>query len=425
MKFLLRSVKVVDTKSTFNDKVVNILIEDGVIKNIGTHKVICDHEYDCKGLLISNGWCDMWAHFNDPGEEHKEDIYSGIGAAIAGGYTSVSLLPNTRPVVQEKSGISYMISKSLGYPLTINPYCAVSDQCKGEELTEMIDANHSGAVAFTDGIKPIWHTDIFLKALIYMQKFDGLLINKPEEKWLSQFGSMHEGTVSTVMGLKGMPAVAEEIMIERDLRLLRYAEKGRVHFATISTRKSVDLIRNAKKEGLDVTCSVSIWNLLYTDSNVEGYKTDFKLNPPLRTKEDRKALIKGIKDDTIDVIVSNHQAHDEECKKLEFDLADFGAIALQTMLPCILNLTPKVEFEKLLEKVTRTPREILKLKHTSIEEGSLADLTLFDPELKWYFNEKSNQSKSINSPLYNQELTGKVQGVILGEKHYFDSSLTS
>ncbi|SMD33241.1 dihydroorotase [Reichenbachiella faecimaris] len=413
MNILLREAKILDPQSPHHNKVVNIHIKDGQIAAIDKKEHKADTIIEAKGLLLSAGWFDMKSHFNDPGNEHKEDLASGAAAAAKGGFTGVATLPNTSPVVQTKGNVEYVLSKSKSYLIDIYPMAAVTLDTNGEDLTEMLDLHAAGAVAFTDGEKPIWHTDMMLKSLIYLQKIGGLLINQAEDQLLTRFGSMNEGTVSTILGLKGMPTLAEHLMIKRDLDLLKYAG-GKIHFSNISSKESVNLIKKAKKKGLQVTCDVSIHHLIHTDEDLMGYDSHYKINPPLRTEKDRKALIKGLQEGVIDVIVTAHTPQDEENKKLEFDLAGFGISGLQTMLPSLLKLGKELEPSLWIEKVTTNPRSILKLDLPTIKENQIANLTLFDPKAKWTLNDQSNKSKSRNSPFFNQELTGKVKAVCNG-----------
>ncbi|UXX79649.1 dihydroorotase [Reichenbachiella carrageenanivorans] len=410
MNIFLRDAKILDPHSPHHNKVVNIHIKDGLIVAIDKNEHPADTIIEAKGMLISTGWFDMKAHFNDPGTEHKEDLSSGAAAAAFGGFTGVAIMPNTEPVIQTKGSVEYVRSKSNTFLTDIYPMAAVTLDTKGEDLTEMLDLHEAGAIAFTDGDKPIWHTDMMLKSLIYLQKIDGLLINQPEDQLLTRFGSMNEGAVSTVLGLKGMPTLAEHLMIKRDLDLLKYAG-GKIHFSNISTKESVSLIKKAKKKGLQVSCDVSIHHLMHIDEDLMGYDSNYKINPPLRTDKDRRALIKGLKEDVIDAIVSAHTPQDEESKKLEFDRAEFGIAGLQTMLPTLLQLGKELDPSTWIEKLTTSPRMILKLPTSTVAKNQVANLTLFDPKAKWTLNDQSNQSKSRNSPYFNQSLTGKVKAI--------------
>lgn len=421
MDILLHSVEILDPSSPWHRKKTNVRISNGIIAEMGE---VQDGEMkiDAKDLKLSVGWFDMRASFGDPGFEYKEDIENGSRAAAAGGFTEIALLPNTQPVIQSKNEISYLRSRNTANLTQIHPIAAVTINTRGEELTEMIDLYKAGAVAFSDGSKPLWHTDICLKTLQYLQKFDGLLINRPEDRMLTAFGSMNEGINSTVLGLKGMPALAEELMIARDIKLLKYTG-GRIHFATISSARSVELIRKAKAQGLNVSCDIAAHQIAFDDSFLMDFDTNYKVNPPLRLKEDIEALISGLEDQTIDVIVSGHTPHEADSKKLEFDLAEFGMIGLQTVYPVLQNISNRIPFENLIEKITSSPRKLLNLKVPEIKKGEKANLTLFDPQKNWVLDDKSNRSKSKNSPFYNQSLAGKAVGVFNQDKFILDDDL--
>jgi dihydroorotase len=292
----------------------------------------------------------------------------------------------------------------------IHPLAAITKGCKGDELTDMIDLHEAGAVAFTDGLKPLWHTDIFLKTLQYLQKFNGLLIDHPEDIWLNLFGQMHEGPQSALLGLKGMPRISEEIAVSRNIKLLEYAG-GCLHFARISSAKSVNLIRTAKKKGLNVSCDITGFQALLLDEHLENFDPNFKTNPPLREKTDADSLVKGLSDGTIDVICSGHLPVDDESKFLEFDQADFGMINLQTFASQLTSLSEEVKMEDLILKVTEAPRQLLRLEPLKIDVEEKANLTLFDPNREWEFNSENNFSKSRNSPWLNKKLKGKAVAV--------------
>ncbi|WP_458332014.1 dihydroorotase [Peijinzhouia sedimentorum] len=418
MKILLKNVSILDPRSIHNSLKKNILIENGVIKSISDDILSADKLVDAGGGFVSPGWFDMQAHFADPGFEHKEDLESGANAAAAGGFTGVAILPNTKPVIQSKNAVT---SVSKGNPhrlVQIFPIAAVSLETEGEDLTEMLDLSNAGAVAFSDGLKPVWHPDILLKSLQYLQPINGLLINRPEDKLLSRFGTMHEGLVSTHLGLKGIPSLAEELMVARDIEILRYTN-GRIHFSNISCEGSVQRIKEAKAEGMQITCDVAAHQLLFTDEDVADFDTNHKVNPPLRSKRDREALIEGLKDGTIDVIVSSHQPQDVESKNLEFDLAENGIIALQTVYPILNSLKDQLSIELLIDKLALAPRKLLGLEVPTITEGAEANLSIFHPDTNWTFDKNNNFSKSENSPFFGKELKGKVIGVIRGEFQEF------
>lgn len=412
MEFLIRAALIVNSNSPHHLSQKDLLISNGKIAKIGD---VPDYEgeiIEVQGLRVSPGWFDMRAHYHDPGEEHKEDLESGSAAAAAGGFTEVLLLPNTTPCADSKNVVAYYEKWNRGAAVKLHAAAAISQKCEGRQLTEMIDLYRAGALAFTDGTAPVWHTDIMLKSLQYLQKINGLLINRPEDQMLTAFGTMHEGEVSTRMGVKGMPATSEEVMIKRDLQLLEYVG-GRLHFSLLSTQGAVELVRQAKKQGLKVTADVGIHHLIFEDEalRLRAYDTNLKVSPPFRLREDRMALIEGLKDGTIDVIVSDHQPHDQESKKLEFDLADFGVIGQQSFYAELLSVFGE-ETDLMIEKITSSPRFILGVKQPRISEGEEACLTLYSPEGSWHYSTDVNQSKSEASPFMGQDMKGKVVGIV-------------
>jgi len=410
MKILIKQAKILDENSTYHKKTVDVLITKGQIRKIGkslTDKA--DKEINGKGCLLSIGWFDMQTVSGDPGNEHKEDFSSLKAAALAGGFTAIAVLPKNKPVTQSKNDISYL--KNQSDAVDIYPVAAVTRDTKGEELTEMIDLHTAGAIAFSDGLRTIWHTDILLKSLQYLQKFDGLLINRPEDIYLNMFGVMNEGESSTMLGMKGMPVLSEVLSIKRDLEVLNYAG-GKLHFSNVSTLEGIKLIKSAKKSGLNVTCDIASFQTSFTDNDLNDFDTNLKVNPPFRSKKDNTALLKALQDGTIDVIVSSHQPHDEESKKLEFDLADFGVSSLQTTASDLCRMAKDVDIELLINKVTKAPRELLGQEVPTIAEGEKANLTLLDPNAEWKLDATTNKSKSANSPFWSKNLKGRVKAVI-------------
>lgn len=420
MKILLQSPEIIDASSPFHQQEKNVLITNGRIAEIGDKNYSADKVIPAKGMKLSIGWFDLGTFVGDPGLEHKEDLESAAKAATAGGFTEIAILPNTAPSVQSKNEVSYITRNNDSRLVQIHALASVTKNNKGEELTEMIDLHEAGAVGFTDGLKPIWHTDILLKSLQYLQKFNGLLIDHPEDTWLNLFGQMHEGINSTMLGLKGMPRIAEDIAVSKNIEILGYAG-GRLHFARISSAKSLEMIRAAKKK-LNLSCDMASYQPLLDDSLLSTFDTNYKVNPPLREKADNEALIKALKDGTIDVLCSGHTPHEEESKSLEFDLADFGMINLQTFGANLTALSKLIGWDVLLEKVTTKPRQLLELEIPKIAVDEKANLTLFDPNRVWTFDEKTNFSKAKNSPWYGTEITGKAVAVFNNSKHWFDLS---
>ncbi len=413
MEIIIRSARIVDTGSAFHNQVKDILISNGKIKKIGSklQNTSKAKEVKADNLHVSLGWFDLNTYLADPGYEQKETIETGCAAAAFGGFTHICCMPNTQPVTQTKSQIEYVLRKSANEIVSVHPLGAVSENTEGYNLAEMYDMHGAGAVAFSDGIKPSANAGMIERALLYVKAFDGLIMNHAEEKSISKNGSMNEGATSTKLGLPGAPALAEEIAVNRDLYILEYTE-SKLHLLDVSLRRSVELIRAAKKKGLKISSSVNAYNLMLDETAVGNYKTNFKVNPHLRSKEDIAALIKGIADGTIDTITSAHQPHDEECKNLEFDKADFGMIGLETSFAVSnTSLKDKVELSKIIETISNNPRRIIGLEN-KIEEGAEADLTLFNPELKWIFASSNIKSKSKNTPFVGTSFIGKALGVI-------------
>lgn len=409
MKLLLKNARIFDPSSIHHGEIRDILIEDGVIQQIG-EDLAGQEIWDLESKMITPGFVDLFAHFNEPGFEHKEDISSGIEAALSGGFTDVCLIPNTHPVVETKSDVRYFISRS-GKEIDLYPIGAVSEGARGENLTEILDLNQAGAIAFSDGLHPIWNAELLLKALQYVQKFDGLIIDRAKDIHLAQFSQMHEGEVSTSLGMKGEPALSEEIALKKSLDILKYAG-GRMHFTHLSTAKGVDLIKNAKREGLRVTCDVAIHQLLYTDRNLMDFDANYKVDPPFRTERDRKALINGLKTGVIDAIVSSHQPQDVESKELEFDLADPGICSLPTVYSSLISIMDELPLDTSISKITAGPRKILNMPEVKIEVGNVVKLAVFDDKREWKLDASTNPSKSKNTPMYNTSLVGKCIGTI-------------
>ncbi|HEU5290096.1 MAG TPA: dihydroorotase [Cyclobacteriaceae bacterium] len=418
MKILIQAAKILNTGSPFHKKEKNILIQNGRITEIGDKNYQADKVIKAEGMILSAGWFDLGTFIGDPGLEHKEDLESGAKTAVAGGFTEIAVLPNTIPNIQTKNDVNYLTRGNDNRLLQIHPLASVTKNNKGEELTEMIDLHEAGAAGFTDGLKPIWHTDIFLKSLQYLQKFNGVLIDHPEDIWLNMFGQMHEGLQSTMLGLKGMPRIAEEVAISRNLKLLNYAG-GRLHLSRLSTSKAVGLIRSAKNK-MNVTCDIAAYQPLLDDTMLAGFDTNYKVNPPLREKADNDALIKGLNDGTIDVICSGHLPQDAESKSIEFDLADAGMINLQTFASNLVSLSEVVNWDILIDKVTNGPRTVLNVETPVIDVEAKANLTLLDPNFTWTFDDETNLSKSKNSPWLGQTLTGKAVAVFNNGRHWLD-----
>jgi len=422
MRTYIKAVKVINPASQWHNQSVDLLLQDGKIMEINPSG---DTQADCiieeSQLYASPSWVDMRVFSGEPGEEYREDFESLARVLECGGFGTALLMPNTNPTIQNKADIKTVLAHNKFQVSQILPAAAITINCDGENLNEMLDAHHAGAVAFTDGSQPLWNSDILVKSLQYLQKFNGLLINFPQDHKLALFGQMNEGIVSTGLGLKGIPHLAEEIVIQRDLELLQYAG-GKIHFSCISSAKSVQMIRDAKVKGLKVTCDVNIHHLILDDENLQSFDPNYKVLPPLRTQKDIEALIEGVNDSTIDSIVSGHQPHVQDHKKMEFDLAAFGIMGAQIVLPLYQKfLSKRIKLEKFIECIASNPRKILNLDQNVITEGAAADITLFSLDHNWRFDAQTNQSKSDNSPFMNVEFTSKVLGVFNKNNQYLDS----
>ena len=413
MSLLLNSVTVSDTTSKYFNSRVNILIDSkGYIKKISKNKISdkVKKVVDLEGLYISESWFDFNANFCDPGYEYKENLKSGVHVAINSGFLDVLITPNTNPIIQTKADVSYIQEKSLNNFCEIHPSAAISKNFNGKDLNDIIDLHNSGVKAFTNSYSCKESSEMIMNSLLYLNQIDTLLLTKPKDRSFSD-GVVNNGYYSNTVGLKGIPRISESIAVERDLSILEYVG-GIIHFSGISTKESVSIIRDAKTKKLNVTCDVPIHNLILDDSNVVSFDPNYKVDPPLRTKEDIDALIEGINDGTIDIIASHHEPQDIDTKKCEFEKANFGVISLQTFFSNIVQLSRRIPLENLIKTFSTNPKKILGVETYSIVEGSKASFTVFDPDGSWDYNENSNLSKSINSPWLNWSLKGKVKAVI-------------
>ena len=413
MQVHIRKARVIDPQSGYHDKTVDLLVEDGIIKNIaGTIKADADVVIAAKGLCVSTGWVDAFADYREPGYEHKETIASGLEAAAAGGFTDVLLAPNTEPALSSKSIIQYVTGKAKGHATSLHPLGAATQNTAGKELAEMLDMREHGAVAFSDGWKPVQNANLMLKALEYIKAFDGTLIQIPVDAALASGGLMNEGIVSTGLGMAGIPALAETLMVHRDIELVRYTN-SRLHITGVSTAASVEMIRKAKKQGLKITCSVTPYHLALTDDALTGYDSAFKVAPPLRAEVDRLALIKGLKDGTIDCIASHHRPQEWDAKAKEFEYAADGMAVQESTFNILWDtLKEYITIERLIEALSTIPRDIFGLPSPEIKKGNAAALTLFTitDSSTLALNEVKSMSK--NNPFIGKELSGQVLGII-------------
>lgn len=411
MKILLKKATILDTSSSHYETTQDILIVDGIISEIATEiKATEDMTViQFEKLAVSQGWVDLKARFCDPGEEHKEDLQTGLDAAAFGGYTHVCSLPSTLPVVDNKSQVTYQLTNSQYHTTRLHPIGAITKGLKGESLAEMYDMYQHGVRLFSDDEHQL-SSGIAYRALNYIRNFGGRIVSFPFDREISPGGMVNEGKASTQTGLKANPTIAETIQLHRDLRLLAYTE-GSLHVTGISCAESVELIRNAKKQDLDVTCDVHASHLLFTEDAVIDFDTNHKVMPPYRTESDRKALWEGLKDGTIDTIVSNHRPEDKEEKDVEFDHAAFGNIGLQTVFASLLEASEATP-QLIIDKLALNSRTILGIEATPIEEGNRADLTLFSTALNWTFDTEKVLSKSLNSPFLGTAFKAGALGVI-------------
>ncbi|HEV7231763.1 MAG TPA: dihydroorotase [Bacteroidia bacterium] len=411
MKLLIQQARISDPNSGHNGKVCDILIENGIIVSIQA-KIEAGKDiktFSAENLHVSPGWFDMQSNFRDPGFEYKEDIASGASAAAAGGFTGVALMPSTQPPIHSKAEVEYIRNKSRGSAVDIYPIGTLSQHLEGKELSEMYDMHLSGAVAFSDDKKPVKNAGLLLRALLYTKNFNRLVMTHCDEQSISGEGKMNEGVMSTQLGLKGMPALAEEVMLNRNIHLAQYAD-ARLHISSVSTAGAVEQIRTAKKQGMKLSASVNAHHLALDDKTLGGFDTNLKVNPPLRTGADIAALKKGLADGTIDVIVSDHAPEDPENKVLEFDMAAFGMLGLETAY-AIANTYSGLKTEDLIHKLSIAPRTLLGIEIPKIKEGEKANLSFFNPDLKWTFGEKDIRSKSRNTPFTGHAFKGKALGI--------------
>ncbi len=413
MDLLIKSATIIDSVSSWNGKIADILIEEGRITQMGAKLQVADAVpvFTAENLHVSMGWMDMQVNFNDPGLDHREDLLSGCKAAAAGGFTAVACMSSQHAPTQNKSQVEYIKNKTQQNFVDVYPIAALSQQMLGKEMCEMFEMHEAGAIAFSDNKNPVLDSGFLSRALLYAKGFDGLIIHYPEDAHLANNGKINEGNISTQLGIKGIPALAEELMVARDIALAQY-NSCKLHIAGISTARSVELIRVAKKEGIQITCSVAVPNLVLNENALVGFDSNYKVKPPLRTQTDVEALWKGLKDGAIDAICSDHTPHDIESKEQEFDQAAFGMIGLESAFGLLLTNCTQLSLEQLIAKFSSKPRALLNLPIPYIELGREANLTLFSPSLNWDFTESEIKSKSKNTPFIGSKLKGRALGIV-------------
>ena len=408
MNLLVKGITVADPNSDFNQQNVDVRIEKGEITSMAKNlsPIKGEQVFEGKGAVLSPGFFDLNCMIGDPGLETKEDIESGTAAASAGGFTGLAMLPITNPIVQSKGEVAYILNKAKGNLVDVFPIGAISKDLEGKEMAELFDMKNAGAVAFSDGSKAIADDGFMSRSLQYALGFNSLLIVYPENKSIAGKAQVNESKNNVLLGMKGIPALAEEMQISRDIFLATY-HNAPIHISNISTAGAVELIKKAKKDGVKVTCDVAAHQLVFTEELLNDFDSNYKVKPPLRSKADQKALVAGLKDGTIDAISSQHRPHEIEFKDVEFEIAAYGIIALQTVLPLLIKAG--LDAQLIVEKLAINPRKLLNLTVPMIKVGANANFTVYHPSLEWNYNMGNNASKANNSPLLGKTLTGKVQ----------------
>jgi dihydroorotase len=426
MNLFLKHCRLIDPAAGVDD-VRDIHIVDGRIEKMGTRLTPPSGAtvHDLKGIVAAPGFIDMHVHLREPGFEHKETILTGVSAAAAGGFTAVCCMPNTHPPIDDESVVRYIQSKAraaMGGLVDVHPVAAVTVGRKGEHLAPLAELSDAGAVAFTDDGDPVHDAEVMRRALEYAAMFGKPVIQHAQDGPLSKGGVMNEGFVATSLGLWGMPHIAEEIMVSRDIALTQYTG-GQYHVAHMSTAGSLELVRQAKRSGLHVTCEVTPHHFTLTDEAVRSYDTNTKMSPPLRTAADVQAMREGLRDGTIDVIATDHAPHSFDEKQVEYQTAPFGIVGLETAIGLAVTgllQTGLLSLAQLIEKFSVNPRRILHLPEIRIREGEMANLTLFDPAVEWTVDPRLFKSKSKNTPFGGYKLIGKAIGVINNGTAYWE-----
>lgn len=408
MNVIIRQAKIVDPKSTFHNQVVDVKINNGVFEKIAPTLPKEDgfEEVTFSNLHLSQGWFDSSVSLGEPGFEDRETIANGLQVAAKSGFTAIALQPNSFPVIDNQSQVHFVQQKAGNSATQLYPIGALTKNSEGADLAELFDMKNAGAIAFGDYNKNLSNANLLKIGLQYVQDFDGLVIAFCQDEKIKGNGVVNEGIVSTRLGLKGIPNLAEELIVARNLFLLEYTG-GKLHIPTISTAKSVQLIREAKAKGLNVTCSVAVHHLTLTDEKLDTFDSRYKVLPPLRTETDRKALLDGVLDGTIDCITSDHNPLDIEHKKMEFDLAKYGTVGLESAFGALATVLP---IDIIVEKLTSGKR-IFSINSSEIKEGNSADISLFSTENEWEFTKDSLLSKSKNSAFLGSKMKGKALGI--------------
>lgn len=407
MNLLVKGIKIVDPNSEFNLQTCDVRVENGEIVAIASELKSQKGEEiaEGNGAILTPGFFDLNCTIGDPGLETKEDLETGTAAATAGGFTGIAVLPHTKPVIQSKGEVAYILNKAKNNLVDVFPIGAISKDLEGKEIAELYDMKNAGAVAFSDGGKAITDDGFVSRALQYTLGFGGLLMLYPENKAIAGKAQVNESSNNVLLGMKGVPALAEEMQIARDIFLATY-HNAPIHISNISTAGAVAAIKKAKKDGVKISCDVAAHQLVFTEELLNDFDSNYKVKPPLRSKADNKALIAGLKDGTIDAICSQHRPHEIEFKDVEFEIAAYGIIALQTVLPLLVQAG--LDAELIAEKLAINPRKLLNLPIPTIKVGEVANFTVFNTSQEWTYKSTNNYSKSSNSPLLDKTLKGKV-----------------
>lgn len=411
MKILLQQVTIADPNSPYNGNEKDILIVDGFINRIADN-ILDDsaQTFTANNVMVTPGWVDIFSHACDPGHEFRETLETCVDAAAAGGYTTIFTLPDTNPVVDSKAQVEYIRQRSASLKIKVYPIGSISKKREGKELAEMYDMQQTGAAAFSDGLQPLQNADLLLKALQYVKTFNGVIIQLPQDKNIAAHGLMNEGIISTQLGLPGMPAIAEELIIARDIELTAYANSA-LHFTGVTTEKSIECIKAAKQKGINITCSVTPYHLFFCDEDLHNYNSNLKVNPPLRKRSDMLALRKAVIDGDVDCIASHHLPQDWDSKTCEFEYAKFGMIGLQTSYAAVQTALSQLSAEKIAILFSVNARKIFQLDEIKIAEGAPAELSLFNKN-EFTLKKEQIKSKSQNSAFINVSLHGNVIGIV-------------
>ena len=415
---LLSNVKIVSPGSKHHGNRADVMIGDGIIKQISNPGSLNTNGVKTKaeGMLLTPGWLDINASFHDPGNEHKEDLISGAAAAMNGGFTQVFINPDTFPVIDNKSIAEYILRKAAHLPVKIQPIAAVTQKLEGRELTEMYDLGLSGIGCFSNGRASLTNPGMLKLALLYAASTGSKIFSFPHNDELNPGGMINEGKISTSLGIKSLPPESEIMRVNRDLYIAQYCDCP-IHFSCITTAGALKLIREAKEKGLPVTCDTAYFNLAFNDEELIEFDSNFKLNPPLRSEEDRLALVKGVNDGTVDAVCTNHHPQNIELKECEFHLAAYGAATIETLYPVYTEkLTYTLNFDALISALATGPVKVTGQKRVVIDEGASADLTLLNPHETYLLNDRFFKGKSRNNPWFNKKVTGKVVRTFTGKE---------